>query len=420
MSYIRQGQLFSFEEFVEIDDDNTRLALVLDALPDERLIRWLKKTRKGKRDDYPLEMLWRCVVAKFVYQIKTYAELIRELKRNGSLRRMVGIESIGTTPEDYHFSRFLNRLSRPEGLKHLRRMFEMLVKRLSERIPEFGKHLAIDGTAIHAYSNENKAEASDRDAEWGGRNKRGEEDVEYWLGYIGHFVVDCETELPVAFDLQPANDSEMKRMKPMLEDLKQRQPAVTERTEAVMADRGYDATYNYEYIYDELDALPIIKMTLTEEPDEQSEAAWYLCNGLGTPTCLSGHTMVYWGRDGDHLKWRCPAQVRSDCECTRRSRCSASEYGPVKKIKFRDHIRRLPGIGRQTNKFERLYNKRTAAERVNGRLKEYLLADDLTVRGLAKGRAHLSIGLLVMLAGSWAMASQDKLEKARQIVRLAA
>jgi hypothetical protein len=38
------------------------------------------------------------VIAKFVYQIGTFAGLIRELKRNGSLRRMVGIDSRARVP----------------------------------------------------------------------------------------------------------------------------------------------------------------------------------------------------------------------------------------------------------------------------------------------------------------------------------
>ncbi len=55
----------------------------------------------------PLAVLWRCVLAKFVYQLKTYAELMRELQRNGSLRRLVETSSRGRMSRAYHFSRFL-------------------------------------------------------------------------------------------------------------------------------------------------------------------------------------------------------------------------------------------------------------------------------------------------------------------------
>ena len=129
MSILLQPQLFPFDEFADLDDDNSRLALVLWTLPDARLMRWLDEQRAGRRDLYPQVMLWRCVIAKFVYQIGTFAELIRELKRNGSLRRMVGISSVERVPEAWHFSRFVGRLSEPEGQWHLEEMFDALVAR---------------------------------------------------------------------------------------------------------------------------------------------------------------------------------------------------------------------------------------------------------------------------------------------------
>jgi transposase len=84
---------------------------VLAELPDELLVSWLQAQRRGRRDDYPLVILWRCLLAKYVYQIRTYAELIRELHRNGSLRWLVGIDNPERVPRDYHFTRLLQLLS---------------------------------------------------------------------------------------------------------------------------------------------------------------------------------------------------------------------------------------------------------------------------------------------------------------------
>jgi transposase len=189
MSYLLQPQLFPFDEFTELDDDNSRLALVLLMLPDTRLLRWLSERRAGRRDDYPQAMLWRCLIAKFVYQIGSFAELIRELRRNGSLRRLVGIAHIERVPNGWHFSRFLRRLSEPEGERHLEAMFHALVARIKRVFPELGRHLAVDGTVVHAYANQRGSEA-DPDAEWGrhdytdadGRVTR----TKRWLGYLVH------------------------------------------------------------------------------------------------------------------------------------------------------------------------------------------------------------------------------------------
>ena len=150
MYLIRHTPLFSCEEFFTERDDNSRLLMVLTALPDEKLVGWLQAQRGKARDDYPWLMLWRCLVAKYIYQIRTYAELIRALHRNGSLRWLVGIESPDEVPRDYHFSRLLGQLSQAEGLALLEAMFAGLVEKSAQLLPQLGRHLAVDGTAVHA------------------------------------------------------------------------------------------------------------------------------------------------------------------------------------------------------------------------------------------------------------------------------
>ena len=161
-------------------------------------------------------------------------------------------------------------------------------------------------------------------------------------------------------------------------------------------------------------------MRLPTNPDQPCAAAEYICNGYETPLCPSGYRMTYWGRDGDCLKGRCPVVAGQVDQCRCFGRCSSSEYGAVWKVDVHKDLRKMPGLGRETNKFRRLYDKRSAVERVNARLKEYLLADDLTIRTLLKVKMHLNLALVVMLAGAWAMVSRQKLQRARQIVRLAA
>jgi transposase/IS5 family transposase len=425
MSVLLQPQLFPFDDFVEIDDDNCRLALVLSMLPDTRLLRWLDQQRAGRRDDYPQTMLWRCVIAKFVYQIGTYAELIRELKRNGSLRRIVGVQSKARVPKAWHFSRFLSRLSKPEGQRHLQEMFDALVARIRLVFPELGRYLAVDGTAVHAYANQRGSKA-DPDAKWGKHTYTSADgqvtDTTCWLGYTVHLVVDCELELPMGFELTAANASESPQMKPLLEDLADRHPQIAANTEAVMADRGYDSADNCEHVVEQMDAQAIIRMRRYVEGDDLCDAAICRCTERGTPICMSDQKMVYWGRDGAYLKWRCPVAVGAaepeDCEWG--GACSRSDYGSVLKQPIAEDYRRWPGIARESAKFERLYDKRSSVERVNGRLKEYMQLDDLTVRGKQKVRVHVSLALLVMLAGAAAMAEEGMLERVRQTVRLAA
>jgi hypothetical protein len=436
MAYVHQGRLFTFEDFVWEYDDNERLVSVLAALPDEGLVFWLHQQRQGRRDDYPYEVMWRCLIAKFVYQIPRYSELIRELRRNGSLRRLVGIAGLEGVPADYHFSRFLKLLSCEEGLKQLQLMFAKQVSQLSAALPELGQHLAVDGTAMHAYSNEMRKHKSDPDAAWSARPKRQrrrkagggvEEYLDYWFGYQVHLVVDTKSELPVAFEVTAANENETTRFEPLLRQLKKDQEELVSRTEAVIADAGYDSTANCRYVLKEFKpgqrTLPIIKMRVTHKKadrDKPFAGATSLCTELGTQLCDSGHKMVYAGRDGDYLKWRCPVACGKAAECTAFGRCSASAYGTVRKISIWEDPRRFPGLSRESKKWKRLYRKRTAVERVNARLKDFLLLDELTIRGLNKVTVHVSLGLLVMLGGAQAMLAADRREDIRHVVRMAA
>ena len=426
-----------FEEFVAEKDDNRRLEWVLAALPDGELLFHLRQPRIGHRDEYPVEVLWRCVVAKLVYQIKTYAELIRELWRNGSLRRLVGCE--GSIPRDYHFSRFLGRLRSPLGRRLLREMFAELVRRIGRAEVGLGEHVAVEGTAVHAYSNEKKARrgpGSDPDAKWGTRTKwerpptvasataptKVEKREEYWFGYVVELLVDCGTELPLGYAVHPANEAETLELRPLLDEYQATHPPLAERAQAVIADKGYDSRENCAHVMREFEALAILKLRRRLEGDEIDQSAECCCTELGTPICPSGHKMRYWGRDGHVLKWRCPAKMgKHPPVCTFPGGCGTpSAYGRTVKISCWEDPRRWPGVWRESRTFAKLYRKRTAAERLNSRLKEHRLLDDLTIRGIGKVEVHVALGLTVMLAGALAMIEQGRRERLRRTVRLAA
>ena len=108
-------------------------------------------------------------------------------------------------------------------------------------------------------------------------------------------------------------------------------------------------------VFKECHAAPIIP--LVEKPGWESPD---ICNLKGTPTCGCGLEMVYWGRDGNYLKYRCPEAVGKG-KCRSRFKCTASSYGYVLKLPVMkgDPRRHLP-IPRETKKWARLYRMRTA------------------------------------------------------------
>lgn len=417
MSYIRQGQLFSFEDFFGEGDDNHRLLLVLKVLDAERLIGKLEKQRKGRRNTYPVRMLWQCLIAAKVYGIGVVNDLIRELRRNESLRKVVGIKHIGLVPKPWQFSRLLSRLSQPDNLVLVKEIFDGAVSSLKQLLPDLGESVAIDGTAISSWCNPYAKEKSDKDAGWGVKSYKkedGSEDKHSWYGYNLNLVVDTKHEIPLNFELLPANMNESPRLPILLGDTVRIHPELG--IKYVMADRGYDSGDNCRYVLYELGALPVIKMRLTQaDRDAPFAGETCHCTELGTPICDCGQKMIYAGRDGKYLKFRCPRHNEP-----LGGPCSVSKYGRVLKIAISENERRWPGLWRESKKWRRLYRRRTSVERVNGRLKEHLCLDEQHVRGLAKTTVNATLSLLVMVGGALAMARNKQMDSLRRVVGLAA
>jgi hypothetical protein len=297
---------------------------------------------------------------------------------------------------------------------------------LRELLPGFGAKLAVDSTDILAYSNGHRENPSDTDARWGakkksnskaegetgeGGNQKGrkkEPDIYYWFGYKLHLIIDAFYELPVAFVLTPANAADTTQMKPLL--LKARADQEKTKPEAVISDKGYDSQDNNEFVYKECKAVPIIP--IREWKDAQLPD---ICNAKGTPLCSCGLEMVYWGRDGKYLKYRCPHVLGKD-ECKSRFRCTASPYGYVLKLPIEADIRRHPPVPRESRKWQRLYKMRTAIERVNSRVKDLLGLNKITVRGIAKVTVRTALSLLVMLAAAVSMAKVQRFKELRCLV----
>jgi transposase len=308
-----------------------------------------------------------------------------------------------------------------------------LVRRFAALVPDFGEVTAADSTDILAYARGKKQGAADGDAAWGvkgskeasskgirrgrsfiAKGKKGEEKY-YWFGYKLHLLVDARYEIPVAAIVTKANEADTTQLKPLLH---KRDEVLPERKlRVVTADAGYDSRENILAI-EERGALPVIPLNPGNEKEPPG-----ITNSLGTPLCPIGLPMLYWGRDGHFLKYRCPEKSGLFC-CLKQHeavcRCSTSDYGLVVKLDMRQDPRRYLPVPRETKQWKRLYKKRTAAERVNSRLKDHLILDQLRVRGLAKVRVRVGLNLLVMLAVAVAMAERERLKDCRRLITCAA
>ncbi len=420
--HIIQSPLFDFEAFLNRKSNN-RLVRVLEVLPAEKLLLALEREHWTGRKGYSVRGMWSALIAGLLYQCHSLAEVVRLLKRDKETRLVCGF-SLDDLPGEDAFSRFLKKLVKHADL--FDECFANLVNLLRELLPGFGAKLAVDSTDILAYSNGHREHPSDTDARWGAKKKsnsksegetgeggsqkgkKKELDIYYWFGYKLHLIIDALYELPVSFVLTPANEADTTQMKPLL----QKAGADKEKTkpEAVISDKGYDSQDNNTFIYRDCKSAPIIP--IRERKDMQLPD---ICNAKGTPLCSCGLAMVYWGRDGKYLKYRCPHVLGKD-ECKSRFRCTSSSYGYVLKLPIEADIRRHPPVPRESLKWQRLYKMRTAIERVNSRVKDLLGLNKITVRGIGKVTVRAVLSLLVMLAAGVSMAKEHRYAEIRSLV----
>ena len=122
--------------------------------------------------------------------------------------------------------------------------------------------------------------------------------------------------------------------------------------------------------------------------------------------------MAYTGYEKSRgtLKYRCPA-VHHGTKCPMAIICNKNKpYGKTVRVKSTIDLRRFPPIPRATKEFERLYNGRTAIERVNARSKLFWGADDGNVTGAKRFHGHLATIMLVHATFATLLASAPRYE----------
>ncbi|UYM83015.1 transposase [Heyndrickxia coagulans] len=430
MAIIPQMSLFTWKE-IEILGDLDRLRLVLDYMPDEAFMQSLEKKRGKGRNDYPVRAMWNSILAGIVFQHESIEKLRRELSRNGQLREMCGFE--GQVPTSYAYTRFLKSLIRDEEM--MDKMFETLVEQLLERLPDFGKRLAIDSKAISSFSkhpNKHETEDGRRDLHanhsqkvYSGVTKEGNpwQKVVKWFGYKLHLVVDATYELPVTFKVTKASESDITEGHKLLEQMEEKQPKLLKTAETMAGDRGYDDTKLITKLWDTYKIKPIIDIrNMWKDPDKTrllpgKENVVY--NYKGTVSCVCPETgkqreMCNGGfeKDRQKLKKLCPAK-QMGVTCEGKAQCPVAQG---LRISLSEDRRIFTPIDRSSYKWKKEYNRRTAVERVNSRLDTSFGFELHTIRGMAKMKLRCGLALCVMLAMALGRIKENQAEKMRSLV----
>jgi IS5 family transposase len=398
--YILQQTLFSFEELMELELKE-RLPLFFSTLNLWPLVKKMRSELPQGAKGYPKDAVLRALLAAPMVGICTFTGLVERLESDIRFRYQCGF-GIGRVPSVATFSRAFQKISKCNIAEEL---FMALIKKCRDKGIINGEVIAVDSTAIEAYEQKQSRVKSKGtgNADWGSK-KDSYGNTITWFGYKLHIAVDAGSELPVAFEVTPANINDGD-IGPVLIDKTGLTSPERKKPKFYVMDAGYDQQKNYEAAHSN-GAQAIIPLNLR---NEKEPPAGMLSNG--TPICSMGYEMVYWGADKHSLKFRC-AHILGKVDCPFGSSwCSNSNYGLVKKINVTDDLRRYSNPHRNTRKWEELYDQRSSVERVNSRLKTYLTANQLHVWGIQKVKTHLLINMIVLLAGALAC---------KQSVRIAA
>lgn len=432
MAIIPQKTLFQYMQIEELGD-LSRLVLAIENIPDERLMEIIESERGNGRDDYPVRAMWNSILAGIIFQHTSIASLIRELKRNGQLRSVCGFA--GKTPGPYNYSRFLKLLSRHQD--EIDAMFSLMVKRMKSVLPDFGEILAGDGKAIESFANRaTKRDATDGRSEAEAnvgvkrsmskdKDENTYEKINNWFGYRLHLIADAKYELPVAYEVTKASDSEQVVMRGMIRKLGEEHGAITKDCKIFTADKGYDGKELIGELYDEHGIKAVIDITNQWKDKEEIRMFENRHNIVGynnkgeiycyDPKMGERHVMQYEGFEKDRgtLRYGCP--VKNGARCKGCSECPYAHRSV--RIRMDEDRRRFTPVSRSSYKWKRLYKKRTSVERVNSRLDVSYGFERHTIRGMKKMKLRVSMALLIMLTLAYGHIQGNRKELMRSLVR---
>jgi hypothetical protein len=302
-------------------------------------------------------------------------------------------------------------LGQEPHLTELRTVFDVLVRRLEQAIPDLGHDTAGDSTGLSGRAKKD-AKAVAAEVKQGlpqpcGGRKESKDDqgqvakVVEWFGSKHQLVVDVKHEVPLAYRITDTKAGDKELIPALVEQAKANLPP--DRLRTLADDKAADDERVHDYPHREgIKPLIQIRTLWPDEPerplpgpagrfpfhvvpDEAGSLYGYDCV-RGPPV---RHPMAYVGyeKDRETLKYRCPARHQG-WSCPSDERCNTGkDDGLIVRVPSTLDLRRFPPIPRATREFERRYKGRTAVERVNARTKIFWGLDDGNVTGARRFHA---------------------------------
>lgn len=417
MKIITQISVFDYSE-IEILGDLERCKLLIENVPDEKIVNKLIEIRGKGRNEYPVIPLWNSILIMPLIECSTVEQLRRELSRNRDLRKICGFD-------DYNYYFGKSKLVPPSKayttlIKHLKEIEPMLKECfyelrefMYENLKDFGTNVGEDGKiflsrAIGYNKNGNSEDARcDVDAdftvkEYYYKDKDGitQSKKKKFFGYRYHLLADVDYELPIDYIVTKASKGEREQLINQLNRLDQNK---IEKIKTLSADKGYDGEELIKKIKG-YGIKPIIDIRNKWKDGEKTRQykdtnIVYTYNGDVYYVDEFGkeNPMKYLGYDKVKDKLRYVYN------------------GKVYSIELSADERIFTPIARNCNKWKKIYNKRTALERINGRLDRDFNLENNKVRGLKKATVIIDIMMIGIMAMAKGHIINNKPENLRKL-----
>lgn len=407
MNIIQEKTIFDYME-IEILGDLERLKLFLENIEDKELCKMLEKDRKHGRNDYPVRVMLNLIYAMKIFGHRSVESFRRELSRNRQLRVVCGLKEedylyLGNRktfiPKARVFTGFFKKLIKHQN--ELDKIFETDVKYMYDNLENFGKDCALDGKLIDSYAkkenkkslNKKKDNRRDNDASWTCKTynfKDGTSKSTWHFGYEAHILGDATYGLPIWKKLETASVSEQKVCNEMIRDLDKNNKYVLDKMENFLADAGYDNGNRNKLLKDKYNINPLVDIRHMWKEEKIKEID-------NKPLAYNEDGEVFYIIDIKNGKYDKLKYLGYD----KQRKCLRYGFKYKKSKVFRIPInidRRifLP-IARDSDKYKKLYKKRTEIERLNGRIDRDYMFNDHFIRGKDKMNMMLTLSFIVML-----------------------
>ncbi|MCH8066006.1 MAG: transposase [Chloroflexi bacterium] len=366
------------------------LQRLFQALDDGDLVAALQATRWTGRPGYPIRVMWRTLVASFYLGIIHDTDLVRALRSNPLMASACGIQRPKDVPSKFAYCRFRKKLITFNDL--VAKILSQCVETLKDALPDFGATVAVDATDVRAWANGLHQE-TDPDAGTGAKHKSSRRF--YWYAYKVHLAADAISELPISFTVTRANVYDGKHLAPVLKEAQRQydwfQPA------HVLADKGYDAKACFQFVGEDMQAIPVIDVQKTRAKKARDARP---CEAMPVITPTGTH-------------YRCE-RLPYDPLCTRFGKCPLLPMfvdSPLNQATAAPYFEQYSPFPYGSKEWKTLYNKRVSVERVFGRLKGYRKLNAIRTRGMAKVWLHVALSVLTMNAAAVVNAASGNVRK---------